>query len=225
MGIKPILFNTDMVRAILDGKKTVTRRAVKGLEGHRPYSAEPAEKHYDDLAEWDFICGQVISGGMIDYAVSLESPYQPGNILYVRETWRPTGEIAHPYAYKADEKLLNLVGENGKIVTLRYRWRSSIHMPREAARIFLRVTGVRVERLQDITLSDCKAEGTALRPKKRGDEYDFELDPDLGYWFEFQLLWESTIKPEELNVYGWNENPWVWVIKFERCEKPDGWPK
>ena len=81
------------------------------------------------------------------------------------------------------------------------RWHPSIHMPKEAARLFLRATGVRVERLQDIDDDGVVAEGLKI-----GDAFD--------------VLWDSTIKPADLPLYGWDANPWVWVIEFERCEKP-----
>ena len=80
-------------------------------------------------------------------------------------------------------------------------WRPSIHMPKEAARIWLRVTDMRVERLQDIDDDSVVAEGLNI-----GDPFD--------------ELWDSTIKPTDRERYGWSANPWVWVIEFERCEKP-----
>lgn len=126
-------------------------------------------------------------------------PYRPGDILYVRETWTQDGDV---YRYKA-----GFYDQNRK-------WRPSIHMPREAARIFLRVTDVRVERLQEITDEQAILEG-------------FEAyHSDSGYYepatLGFVETWDSTIKLANRAIYGWEANPWVWVIEFERCEKSEG---
>lgn len=88
----------------------------------------------------------------------------------------------------------------------------SIHMPREAARIFLRVTGVRVEKLRDMVLGDVLVEGIT------------EADTYESTWERWHQTWNSTIKPADHERYGWQANPWVWIIQFERCEKPEGWP-
>ena len=201
MAIKPILFNTEMVRAILDGRKSCTRRVVK---------PQPT-------ARYGVQC--------------IKPPYQPGDILYVRETvWQKIGHCldmdgeTKPSWYNefryatSDEK--PEVGWN-------YSWvkRSSIHMPKEAARIWLKVTNVRVERLQKITEDGCIAEG--VYPSNcRGCNATFGCDncPDEGYneIDEFSEIWDSTIKKSDLDRYGWDANPYVWVIEFERCEKPGG---
>ena len=129
--MKPILFNTDMVRSILEGSKTVTRRVVKPQPEKKPIPI-PDEKYWLGCFDGDDVCRLI------------NPPCSPGDILYVRETWAPsTGGIV----YKA-----SLPYEMPK-------WCPSIHMPREAARIFLRVTGVRVERLQDITITGLQDEG------------------------------------------------------------------
>lgn len=133
-------------------------------------------------------------------------PYQPGDILWVRETWAKS--MAGTFMYRADDKAIMVE-----------RWHPSIHMPREAARIFLRVTGVRVERLREITPQQIDAEGCC--------EYAYDAKtgkpaPSGPSWFKIQ--WGKTIKPAEQGTYGWDANPWVWVIEFERCEKPEGWP-
>ena len=130
--MKPILFNTDMVRAILEGRKTVTRRVVKFKPGQNP--------------QWTGYIpdGQVLYGS--NNIPASKSPYQPGDILYVRETW--TRSMAGTYLYKATDTPIILD-----------RWRPSIHMPKEAARLFLRVTDVRAERLQAITIEDIQKEG------------------------------------------------------------------
>lgn len=138
---KPILFNTDMVRAILDGRKTVTRRVIP----------EHIIDKYYDYDEWcncvmpsDIHCVRAYEKQFfIDY-----TRYQKGDILYVRETWKPA---KNGYFYKAD-------WEKESIADIT-KWRPSIHMPKEAARIFLKVTDVRVERLQDITEEQAVKEG------------------------------------------------------------------
>ena len=206
--LKPILFNTDMVRAILDGRKTVTRRVVKDLSeaAHYPMGVD------DEDGKFEFMCGGGSNGTIADWIEAVSMPYKFGDVLYVRETW---GYDKNNWLYKADytEEYAN---EPGNL----FRWHPSIHMPKEAARIFLRVTDVRVERLQDITIADCKREGVVL-PPLRGDEYDCEFDSDLGYLIGFQRLWDSTIKRADIDKYGWNENPWVWVIVFERINREE----
>lgn len=106
--------------------------------------------------------------------------------------------------YRADYTDAEKYYKNGKEVAI--RWHPSIHMPKEAARIFLRVTNVRVERLRDMTDDDAEAEGC----------FDY-TSTALG----FPDVWDSTIKKSDLDCYGWNANPWVWGIEFERCDKPE----
>jgi len=193
MATKPILFNTQMVRAILDGRKTCTRRIVK---------PQPT-------AHYGVQC--------------IKPPYQPGDILYVRETWslRFDGE---KYFYKADK---NTSREEKRLLDYNdVKWRPSIHMPKEAARIWLKVTNVRVERLQDITPKEAENEGVGnLFYDDIGyseKNYGTEVDPEYGIAKEqFAWLWESTIKKSDLDSYGWDANPWVWVIEFERCESQE----
>lgn len=216
MAIKPILFNTEMVQAILEGRKTQTRRVIKiprGFSGHQVgESGNP-----DNPLGFMYPCG------------IKRPPCNKGDILWVRETWdnipvSPGGHtrIGGRFYYKADGDI--------RPVGWRGNWHPSIHMPREAARIFLRVKGVRVERLQDITVLDAINEGCC------GEACEcVNADPAIGCtdclntgWLErpeteFALLWDSTVKKDELPLYGWNANPWVWVIEFERTEKPQGW--
>ena len=140
--MKPILFNTEMVRAILDGSKTVTRRVVKPQpKGH----AALLKTEFGEGAVYTFEDGTVTS-----------PHYRPGNILYVRETWQknPYG-IGWPYFYKASPEEFDHAPD---------KWSPSIHMPRKAARIFLWVTDVRVERLQDITDDGVEKEGGRSGP-------------------------------------------------------------
>ena len=201
MAIKPILFNTEMVRAILDGRKTCTRRILKG--------AIP----FDEKAEyWNVLKKGEWSGPIcVEYFMKQGSPYKPGDILYVRETWclRFDGE---KYFYKADK---NTSREEKHLLDYDdVRWHPSIHMPEEAARIWLKVTDVRAERLQDITSEQICREGTEV-------EEPFVLNGEEKR-YAFSALWNSTIKKSDLDRYGWDASPWVWAIEFERCEKPKG---
>lgn len=200
MAIKPILFNTEMVRAILDGRKTCTRRLVRFLPGENP--------------RWT---GYIRDGLMLyngrNESCIIKVPYQPGETLYVRETWcgLPVNEAGHMrghtiYYYKADGEL--------RPKGWRGTWHPSIHMPKEAARIWLKVTDVRVERLQEITSEQICREGVEV-------EYPHVLNGEEKR-YAFSRLWDSTIKKSDLDRYGWNASPWVWVIEFERCEKPEG---
>ena len=186
MKMKPILFNTEMVRAILEGRKTVTRRVIKPVAMGLTYEdGSPARK----------------------------PQYCPGDILYVRETWCKTDcfGLQDGYVYKANDN--SILEETG----FAPKWRPSIHMPREAARIFLRVKDVRVERLQNITYEDCLCEGIA---KEEIDERDAFRPVTSAKWL-FAQLWDSTIKPADRALYGWAANPWVWVIEFERISKEE----
>lgn len=189
--MNPILFNTDMVRAILEGRKTVTRRVVK-------------EPYYIDDEEMSRGSGLAMHRGtnMTDGMPYPGQPYRPGDILYVRETFF---KYAGEYVYKASAAKPGLWDG---------MWHPSIHMPREAARIFLRVKDVRVERLRDI--GDCTKEGIPSGKHETAHMNDYDERCD------FKALWDSTIKPTDRALYGWKANPWVWVIEFERCEKPEG---
>lgn len=212
MAIKPILFNTEMVRAILDGRKDATRRIVKG------FIPDDAVWGYTAFTPKGYIsCRGTFADGYGEKFFKL--PCEPGDILYVRETWM---DYAGLTMYKADCDIyrldsLNLAG---------FGWHPSIHMPKEAARIWLKVTNVRVERLQEITEDGAKAEGI-------NEEWAMSwwsptyYDPDSGGYpkyrdtFAFEV-WNKTIKKSDIDRYGWDANPYVWVIEFERCEKLKG---
>lgn len=199
MTIKPILFNTEMVRAILDGRKTCTRRICKDANEYTVpdmefYNADKRtyavhnfadKKHTEQLSIAERTC-----------------PICPGDILYVRETW------CKGYLMNAKERYYYKADDNDFLCT----WHPSIHMPKEAARIWLKVTDVRVERLQDMWASDVSKEGIRFNKPTAADEM----------LKAFAKLWDSTIKKSDLDRYGWNASPWVWVIEFERCEKPKG---
>ncbi len=203
MAIKPILFNAEMVRAILDGRKSCTRRAIK---------PQPDEKHTyplgfitDSTEKKEVGCfGFAVNeyGGSIQY-VKPPYRYAPGDILYVRETWK---KAPNGYFYYEDW-LRNDIADVTK-------WKPSIHMPKEAARIWLKVTDVRVERLQEITSEQISREGVEV-------EYPHVLNGEEKR-YAFSTLWNSTIKKSDIDRYGWDANPYVWVISFERCEKSEG---
>lgn len=193
---RPILFNTDMVRAILDRRKKVTRRVVKYKYCNTEmkmrtdkYGTRLIEIQKDVEGE---TYGKNPNGGtwhrVLPY-IEKNPPYKYNDVLYVRETWCQVA--ANIFWYKADSKIQNIL------------WHPSIHMPKDAARIFLRVTGVKEERLQEITDEQAEKEGCS----------DY-TSTALG----FSDVWDSTIKKSDIDKYGWKANPWVWVIGFEVME-------
>lgn len=212
MPIKPILFNTEMVRAILDGRKTCTRRICKDANectvpdmdfynaDRRTYAVHNFvdKEHTEQLSTAERTC-----------------PICTGDILYVRETWK---EAPKGYYYYEDWQKDDIAD-----VT---KWKPSIHMPKEAARIWLKVIDVRVERLQDIIYNGALREGSeGIRCDHVALGVHGCTDCMNTGWIEppqveFMQIWNSTIKKSNLDRYGWDANPWVWVIEFERCEKP-----
>ena len=229
MTIKPILFSTEMVRSILEGRKTVTRRVMKPQPAGRP----------ERMREGSCWPGYFAS---VDDERVYRPPYHPGDILWVRETWQAVYETEwsedKPYtgrnirelipnfdsiqkveagisqecsstAMKPRMKYFVFKASDIKYANNKNRlvWRPSIHMPKAAARIFLRVTAVRVERLREMVLADVLMEGIQ---EQRAYEDTWDL------WHQ---TWDSTIKPADRTTYGWKENPWVWVINFERAKE------
>lgn len=225
--MKPILFNTEMVKAILDGRKTVTRRLIKpqpepstqvplGYVSYMNGSKEDGQ-HAWGLDEY---------GGRMSYA---KPPCKLGEILYVRETYASISDFVNYADYDIDSDLKYLFkcddnGEEHAFVDIGVKhWRPSIHMPKEASRIFLRVTDVRVERLQDITEKDaCKEGFHAGYTNVTSGPWGLDDCPDE--WTateEFSVLWNSTINKQDIEKYGWKANPWVWVIEFSRISKEE----
>ncbi len=243
--MKPILYNTPMVQAILENRKTATRRIVKPVhlkvldcQYHKDHPEVPEKQLIERLCS---------------------PPYKPGDVLYVRETWNyggPLDDNDQPvnlqYYYAADGDPFDRWMNDDGTIHEGMKWRPSIHMPKEAARIFLRVTDVRAERLwesfgdgygqaerfqqEGITLPEecvtcieaygcpCCSDLDDRLPYDEQTGEDSEGGSECGMLDEvrndFALLWESTVKPADLDRYGWAANPWVWVIEFERCEKP-----
>lgn len=218
---KPILFNTEMVRAIQGGTKTITRRVLKNQDPERAFSYDYVNDTDGIAREVDLICDM---GNNVLEAMVNKIPYFAGDILYVRETWckgKFRGE-EEQYYYRADNKITHC------------EWHPSIHMPKEAARIFLRVTNVGVERLQDSffksgnTIFVLLEEGVDIGEQCRAciDTYGspccIDDESECGTLDEvrsdYSDLWNSTVKKSDLAKYGWAANPWVWVIEFERIE-------
>lgn len=221
---KPILFSAPMVRAILDGKKTQTRRVLKvaphpavkdwvvdseGRAAARAHSEAVAQQYVTTFPHGRVLC-----------------PYEIGTHLWVRETWlqfdkchwedstAPKDWLSRTFgvprrnacAYRAD------TSSDGEEVRQEYgyKWKPSIHMPRWASRINLEVTGVRVERVQDITEADAIAEGALTLGKVLATPGTDVNDAARTF---FQMLWDKLNKPRG---FGWDANPWVWVIEFKR---------
>lgn len=205
---RPILFSGPMVRAILDGKKTQTRRVVKldaELLGRGCTSLEGA------WMDPGFGDGQRLKVlGPYDTAHRLYSPYgHKGERLWVRETWRCFG--GQEYEYQRDQK--SIVYKATAELIDSGPWKPSIFMPRWACRLELEITGVRVERLQKITEDDAKAEG--VEPSTREDLLAGRF-PGQPYSAAYALLWEYL---NAKRGFGWESNPWVWVLEFRRAQK------
>lgn len=210
---RPILFSAPMVRAILDGRKTMTRRVVKASRADFLRIDSPSGNYIDSRD------GRTVYGWDGNVGAPLKHRFgQPGDRLWVRETWArvPSTAYRHSTGVQQSEDPTS----DGMAAVYRAGWersspgcwRPSIHMPRWASRITLEVTSVRVERLQDITEADAIAEGLT----RDGDGW--RGAPELP-WFAspiaaFRSLWES------INGGGsWDENPFVWVVEFRRIEQ------
>jgi hypothetical protein len=230
MNIKPILFSTPMVQSILEGRKTMTRRVVKGKTDH--FVRIEIE---NDGIYIPYVRG---AGAKIWAEPYIKCPYgQVGDIIWLRETWQHTVNLGinildenSGYIYKASEN-----GKDWEENTEKWKWKPSLFMPKEACRLFLKITNVKVERLQDISEKDAKAEGVesciadrenfgvraaGMRLYRDYDRKNNSLKdyPCNGFEFaktSFETLWQS-INGEQ----SWNDNPYVWVLEFEQCEKP-----
>lgn len=223
MPIKPILFNkqisTEMVRAILDGRKSCTRRICKDANEYTVPDMEFYNADRRTYAVHNFADKEHTEQLSI---AERTCPICPGDILYVRETWK---RALNGYYYYEDWQRDDIAD-----IT---KWKPSIHMPKEAARIWLKVTNVRVERLQEMKPVDVIKEGAypdcwdCLNTYgESGSQCCYGTEEQCSQcdevMMEWEKLWTSTIKKSNLDSYGWSANPWVWVIEFERCEKPEG---
>ncbi|WP_310603578.1 hypothetical protein [Anaerosporobacter sp.] len=245
--MKPILFNTQMVQAILEGRKTCTRRLIKYKYSNTEMKIR-TDKYGTRLIEIQKDIEGVTHGRNDDGStwnkllgyIEPKPKYKVGDVLYVRETFCPNyfdESIArcrngNKNAYKADYNK-KIVGD----VVPEPKWKPSIHMPKEAARIFLKVTSVRYERLQDITEEEIENEGCEYKcPYEHrvymrdyesmcyveGDCHNTICHCDMSYEEEFAMIWDSTVDKKQLEKYGWNANPWVWVYEFERIGDSNG---
>lgn len=235
--MKPILFNTDMVRANLADRKTNTRRLIKPRYRDDECGFQIiTNAHTGEFVRVEKISDQG-SGIFPDGSERfVRPPYQPGDILYVRETWGnysyddPESNATY-FMYRADfpDDAKGYWYEPEHIHFCDFpRWRPSIHMPKEAARLFLRVTKVRVEQLQDITEEEAMAEGIwQVKTWPDIGRFTYKANHAMGrVWSTARDcfrwgLWNSTIKKGDLDTYGWDANPWVWVIKYERISKEE----
>lgn len=213
---RPILFSAPMVRAILEGRKTVTRRPVKAIKAHADgfMMLDHGKGWWPYNAFGDFASDHE---GM-EYPIAC--PYgKPGDRLWVRETWYCDHfEVQQgPYLRPADMLDLDRSREDGELVYTAdgltpYEqeqpvWKPSIHMPRWASRILLEVTDVRVERLQDISRADIRAEGLQCPPELASDD----VSPNYRDWYP--AAWRELL---ESTGGDWDANPWVWVVSFKR---------
>ena len=208
---KPITFSTDMVQAILEGRKTCIRIPVKqtqftGLLPDKCKDSTPKEflkrkrmmfKPYCDMNDTELIM------------TAYKEPYQAGDILYIKEAWY---KGLNRYLYRADYSDAEKFYQNGKEINM--TWNSSDTMPKAAARLWIKIVNVKTERLQNIDADSIRKEGLSSAAVHAGD-----MDIALQEW---KLFWNNTvrIKKSDLNQYGWDSNPWIWILDFERCKKP-----
>jgi hypothetical protein len=227
--MKPILFNMEMVKAILDGRKTATRRVIKPQPRRENsyYGGCVTHSVGDKWKGYVAFTRSALAVCDFDFA---KPKYQVGDILWVRETWQCACDMdanedfidgTERYLYAASDvpKYSAWINQDGS-TSDHMPWRPSIHMPKEAARLFLKVIDVKVEILQDIqnkSFDEIMSEG--INPDNL-----YSSDSETGYPSAIHLfiqLWNSTINKADIDKYGWNANPWVWVYEFEICEKPD----
>ncbi|MGU8992735.1 hypothetical protein [Clostridium perfringens] len=233
--MKPILFNTAMVKAILEGKKTCTRRLIKNKYTNADIKFwEHKGKKILVYAQNDVSEPIHNSDGTTTYKLGwmeeIAEPFKVGDILYVRETWAntwtPDGDVG--FVYKADGEPKDFPYWGNVKQGKHEVWIPSIHMPKEAARIFLKVTSVRAERLKDITDEGCLNEGIREFTKD-GVVKKYDTEPNMHTWEKmprtpreaFEKLWNSTLQLKG-KWNGWKNlfeyNPWVWVIEFKQIE-------
>jgi hypothetical protein len=219
--MKPILFSAPMVQAILEGRKTQTRRAMRTSDGlNKPISGDFEFKGIKEMVDLDG-CGTWERG---PFAVLwhkkahddlvVKCPYEVGDLLWVRETWTENcGMLKNALSGKKRHYCADCKPDaTGLFAPCKWKKKPSVIMPRAAARIFLRVTKVGVERLQEIKTEDCAAEGAVMNPHymRYGGERCLALH--RRYKTEFAQLWDSL---NAKRGFGWETNPWVWVYTFD----------
>lgn len=197
--IAPILLNGEEIKTVLEQGRIVIPKLIKP----QPVCSYPRDCGCTiwNHGKTDDACDRTCLG--LDTGKEL---YQPGDILYSRETWdylegwklRDPG-IDGKYFYRADGDF--------RPIGWRGNWQPSVHMPKEATRLWLQVSDIKVEKLQDITTGDCEKAGVLCR--RIGDVSDF------------MKTWDSALKKSDREKYGWDANPWIWRIEFERCENPE----
>lgn len=222
--MKPILFSTPMVQAILEGRKTQTRRVLKPQPlVHNevikmPIPMDEYSKTMKQYVKKGYT--QIYTKGVLQGMIAPKCPFgEVGDTIWVRETWQHTSEFGinnqdenAGYIYKASEN-----GKDWEENTEGWKWKPSIFMPKDACRIFLKITNIRVERLQDISEEDAIVEGAKpctdnLTMENRVHNYNNPSTAQfpLVHYYGFQSLWQSINGKES-----WDSNPYVWVIEFE----------
>ena len=206
---RPILFSGPMVRAILDGRKTQTRRVIKNSDHYACLTGDcPHQTHSECNADMEAEC-----------------PFaKPGDRLWVRETWGLYDESGTPFDYSngipkslPDGFHVSYPADDAAdIVRNVFSWKPSIHMPRYASRILLEIVSVRVERLNEISVQDAIEEGVTYKDSTGKPYYPPRKTEDAGHvvpYYAFKALWESINGPRS-----WDANPWVWVVEFKVLE-------
>lgn len=227
MTARPILFSGPMVRALLDGRKTQTRRVMKPQPPATTMSFYQTPSTAPDGGRWIALNGPVGRGiGIKNYGI----PHQTGDLLWVRENWADVNTESGPaflyraggYHFCADDAYpVEYERYPGCIFSMwcsdllrgepDHSWRPSIHMPRWASRLTLRVTDIRAERLQDISEEDAAAEGC---PGWYSPQHpDFGVTDGRMPHEEFSELWDSI--NGKRSGCSWGDNPWVWAISFD----------
>lgn len=203
---RPIFFSTPMVQAIRKGTKTQTRRIVnpQPIKGLHTFLSPSTVLDGSDRTTW------IYSDKESSNCIEVKCKYgQPGDVLWVKETYSNLKVEFGYYMYKADSEEIGMSEEDMKNHCYQKKWKPSIFMPKSAARIWLKITNVRLEQLQDISRGAAMAEGCPFPNMQKGS--------NPVEWFE--NLWQS-INGGNWNT-DWSLNPFVWVIEFEQIEKPD----
>ena len=217
---RPIIFSGEMVKAILDGKKTMTRHLVK----FKDFTTDSITPLHIELAEGRYCLFNERNGWLIGYPKCKFG--EIGDRLWVRETWQEIGpdclltyKATYPSDLYAKRPELENVPPLAGLKERGYLWKSPMFMPRWASRILLEITDIRVERLQDISEQDCEKEGLRILPASGryvvnpGDQHFGGASHDAVEVFSW--LWDSI---NAKKGYPWSSNPWVWAIELKVIE-------